>query len=239
MLDQHHRDVVAFLRVGNVDDRLAAGLEPHRLVVEHPVGDVVVAFLGEDIGRLPGFGEARPEPAARPLAGQPSRCTSALLLMSARSFSTFCMLRWVKPWPMNSQLRSTQALTRSGKAFDRDAVDVHHARNLELVIDLQQPPEADAVAVFVPAPVRNVGHRRAAGRRREHRARHGLRRVPFLDIGDGPHHHARLVRQLQRLAVDDRANSRCGRPAACRHWAWRSSFGGLQLLCAAMPRYQS
>ncbi len=36
--------------------------------------------------------------------------------MSARSFSTFCMLRWVKPWPTNSQLRSRAALTMSGKA---------------------------------------------------------------------------------------------------------------------------
>ena len=45
MLNQHHRDVVAFLRVGNVDDRLAAGLEPDRLIVEHPVGDVVIAVL--------------------------------------------------------------------------------------------------------------------------------------------------------------------------------------------------
>jgi hypothetical protein len=25
--------------------------------------------------------------------------------MSSASFSTFCMLRWVKPWPMNSQSR--------------------------------------------------------------------------------------------------------------------------------------
>ena len=88
--------------------------------------------------------------------------------------------------------------------LDGDAVDVHHAGNLEVVINLQQPPEADAVAVFVPAPVGNVGHRRAAGRRGQDRARHGLRRVPFLDIGDGPHHHARALRQLQRLALDDR-----------------------------------
>ena len=70
MLDQHHGDVVAFLRVGNVEDRLAARLQPHRLVVEHPVGDIVVAFLGQDIRRLPGFGQAGAEPAARALAGR-------------------------------------------------------------------------------------------------------------------------------------------------------------------------
>ena len=70
MLDQHHRHVVAFLGVGDVDDRLAARLQPHRLVVEHPVGDVVVAVLLEQVGRLPGLGQAGAEPAARRLAGR-------------------------------------------------------------------------------------------------------------------------------------------------------------------------
>ena len=68
----------------------------------------------------------------------------------------------------------------------------------------QHAPEADAVTVFMPGPVRNVRHRRTAGRRRQHRARHDLLRVPFLDIDDHPHRHARAVRQLQRRAVGDR-----------------------------------
>ena len=38
----------------------------------------------------------------------------AVLRMSSRSFSTFCMLRWVKPWPTNSHWRSTAARTMSG-----------------------------------------------------------------------------------------------------------------------------
>ena len=41
-----------------------------RLVVEHPVADVVVAFLDQEIGRLPGLGQAGAEPAARRLAGE-------------------------------------------------------------------------------------------------------------------------------------------------------------------------
>src|SRR5262249_36257530 len=68
MLDQHHGDVVTFLRIGHVHDRAGAGLEIHRLVIEHPVADVFVAFLGEEIGRLPGLGQAGTEPAARALA---------------------------------------------------------------------------------------------------------------------------------------------------------------------------
>src|SRR5580693_9892371 len=69
VLDQHHGDVVAFLRIGQVDDRLAAGFQPYRLIVEHPVGDIAVAFFDQQIGRLPGFGQAGAEPAARRLAG--------------------------------------------------------------------------------------------------------------------------------------------------------------------------
>ena len=36
--------------------------------------------------------------------------------MSAFSSGTFCMLRWVKPWPMNSHLRSIAALMIGGNA---------------------------------------------------------------------------------------------------------------------------
>src|SRR6266851_4761509 len=49
MLDQHHRDIVAFLRIGEIDDRLGARRQHHRLVVEHPVADIIVALLGEEV----------------------------------------------------------------------------------------------------------------------------------------------------------------------------------------------
>ena len=65
----------------------------------------------------------------------------------------------------------------------------------------EQPPEADAVAIFVPGPVRDVGHRRAAGRRRQHRARHRRVDVPFLDIDDDPHRQARPTGQFQALGA--------------------------------------
>ena len=79
MLDQHHRDVVAFLRVGQVDDRLAAArLQPHRLVVERQVADMIVTRLGEEVGRLPRLGETRAEPATRIFAGRLSDETDAI-----------------------------------------------------------------------------------------------------------------------------------------------------------------
>ena len=113
LLNRDHGDIVDFLRVGQVEDRPAARLEPDRLIVEHPVGDVVVSFLGEQVGSLPGLGEARPEPAARRLAGRLGDHLG-VFLMSARSLATFCMLRWVKPCPMNSQPRSHAARTIGG-----------------------------------------------------------------------------------------------------------------------------
>ena len=70
MLDQHHRDVIALLGVGDVHDRLGARLQQDRLVVQNPVADVVVAGLDEEVGRVPGFGQAGAEPAARTLADE-------------------------------------------------------------------------------------------------------------------------------------------------------------------------
>jgi hypothetical protein len=70
VLDQHHGNVVAFLGVGQIEYRLGARLQPHRLIVEHPVGNVIVAFLDQHIGGLPRLGQAGTEPAARRLAGR-------------------------------------------------------------------------------------------------------------------------------------------------------------------------
>jgi len=81
-----------------------------------------------------------------------------------------------------------------------DLMTIFAARNtwnFELVEHLEQAPEADAVAIFVPGPVRNVGAGRASGRRREHGTRHGQLRIPLLDIDDHPNGDARAVRKLQ------------------------------------------
>src|SRR5207247_334703 len=56
----------------------------------------------------------------------------------------------------------------------------------------------------VPCPVRDVGDRRDALRRREVLARHGLLDVPLLDVDDRPHGDARALRQAPGLAIDDR-----------------------------------
>ena len=102
---------------------------------------------------------------------------------------------------------------------DRRAVDGEHRRNRELIEQFDEPPEADAIAVFVPGPIRHVGHGRAAGGRRQYGARHRLGEVPLLDIDDDPHHHAGAVRQIERRAV---GNRRVGKAVGRQHAPFRS-----------------
>ena len=108
MLNQHHRDVVAFLRVRHAHEGTAARVQHNRLVVQNPVADVIVAFFGQDVGRVPCLGQARPKPAARPSPVK-ARMASVVLAISARSSGTFCMFFWPKPWPTNSHPRSCAA----------------------------------------------------------------------------------------------------------------------------------
>src|SRR4051812_28024464 len=70
VLEHHHRDVVQVYRVGQRDDRPGRRLDLARLVVEHPVGDILDARLGEVIDSFVGFGQARTLPAARLLSGK-------------------------------------------------------------------------------------------------------------------------------------------------------------------------
>ncbi len=229
MLDQHHGDVVALLGVGHVDDRRGAGLQPDRLVVQHPVGDIVVAFLFQQVRRLPGFGETGAEPAARTLAGRGRNHLGGLadVLALVLDLLHVALGEAVTHELPIARLRGLDDL-RIGR--ERRAVDGEHAGNLELVEYLEHAPEADAVAVFVPGPVRNVGAGRAAGRRRQHGARHRQVRVPFLDIDDHPDRHARAVRKLQRRAGRDR---RIGDAFGRQH------DHAVPGLAAVWPRYQS
>src|SRR5262249_33466790 len=145
MLDQHHRDVVAFLRVGNVEDRLAARLHPYRLVVEHPVGDIVVAFLGQDVGWFPGLGEAWPEPAARALTG---RLLDHLGALADVGTFVLDLLHVALGEAVADELPVAvdAGFYDVGIGLNGDTVDVHDARNLEVVVDLQEAPEANAIS---------------------------------------------------------------------------------------------
>ena len=162
MLDRDHGDVVDFLRVGHVDDRLAARLQPDRLIVEHPIGDVIVAFFGQDIGRLPGFGEARSEPAARRHAGRLDNDVAGLADVGAlvRHFLHVALGEAV---PHELPFARDRGAHDGRIGGDRRAVDGERHRDRELIEQFGEAPEADPVAVFVPGP---VGHVRASASRR-------------------------------------------------------------------------
>ena len=181
---------------------LVARLQPHRLIVQHPVGDVVVAVLLQQVRRLPGFSQAGPQPAARLLAGRlPDRLGGhvdvGLLVRHLLHVALGEAVADEFPVALVRRLDDRRI------GLDGAAVDRQHAGNRELVEHLEHAPEADAVAVFVPAPVRNVGRRRAAGRRCQHGARHHVLRVPVLDIDDHPDRHARAAGKLQRRPLGD------------------------------------
>src|SRR5580698_3645973 len=145
VLDQHHGDVVAFLRIGHVHDRLAAGFQPYRLIVEHPVGDIVVAFLDQEIGRLPGFGEAGAEPAARRLAG-------GLQDRLARFADVGALVRHLLHVALGKAVAHELPFALERGAHDRRiglkcrAIDGDDAGNGELVEHFDEAPEADPVA---------------------------------------------------------------------------------------------
>src|ERR1700733_13185223 len=155
MLDQHHGDVVALLRVGNIDDRRRGGLEPDRLVVEHPVGDIVIAFLLQEVRRLPSLGETGAEPAARTFAGRLLNHIGGLadILALVLDLLHIALGKAVAhEFPVAFLCR----IDDRGIRRERRTIDGERGRNLEVVEDLEQAPEADAVAIFVPGPVRDV-----------------------------------------------------------------------------------
>ena len=96
---------------------------------------------------------------------------------------------------------------------------VDRERRLQLAASkrLDETPEADADAVFMPGPVRHVRQQRLSHRRRQHGAGHGRRRTPVLDIDDGPDRDPRVVGQAKlRPAMDRRVVKPAANAAADR-----------------------
>ena len=203
MLYQHHRDVVAFLRVRNVNNGTAARFQYSRLVVQHPVADVVVAFFGQDVGRVPRLGQAGSEPAARTFAREgPNgfRSLDDIGSLVGDLLHIFLAEAVADELPSALVRRARDRLV----GMDGAAVDRQRGANVETIDHFQHSPESDAIAVFVPRPVGNVRHGRTARRRSEYGPRHGLLRIPLLDINNHPDSKARAPGQSERRSVLDR-----------------------------------
>src|SRR5438132_174338 len=65
MLNQNHCHIVALLCVRDAHKWPCGGLQHDGLIVEDPITNVVISFFGENIRRVPGFGQARTEPSSR------------------------------------------------------------------------------------------------------------------------------------------------------------------------------
>jgi len=125
--------VVAFLRIRHADDRPPARLEPNRLVIEHPIGHIAIALLREDIGRFPCLGQSGAEPAARPGARRIADDFRGLA-------DIFALVRHVLHVDLGEAMPDEFPFALDGSLHDlrigseSAAVDVHHARNFELVV---------------------------------------------------------------------------------------------------------
>src|SRR4029079_15599304 len=110
------------------------------------------AFFRENIGRFPGFGQARAEPATGTLAGRFFERLGALADVGTLVLDLLHIALGVAV-ANELPLAFDAGFHDAGIRLHADAVDVHHAGNPEFVIDLQQPPETDAISVFMPTPV--------------------------------------------------------------------------------------
>ena len=104
---------------------------------------------------------------------------------------------------MNSQPCRLRFLGDAGVVLAGAGIDGERGLEAEPRVQIEEAPAADAHAVFVPAPVRHVGHHRKSGRRRQHLARHRPADIPYLVVDDAPEHEAGAAGQFQGRAVDD------------------------------------
>jgi hypothetical protein len=198
-----HRDVVGLEGIGDRDERSCPGLDQHRLVVEHPVGDVGDALLAEQVGCLVRLGQSRALPAAWRSAGEAldggDRVADRLALV-------------VEPVHRDLHEAVAHELPPRGKRRLGDprigvadiAVDRERRGDAELAQHLEQPPEADPHAVLVPGPVGQVRQQRLTHRGWQHCTGHRPLDGPLLDVDDRPHREAGAIGQGQLRPIDDR-----------------------------------
>src|SRR5439155_1171046 len=117
------------------------------LIVEHPIADILVAFLREDVGRVPCLGQAWSEPSARPTARERRDGGRRLLNVDALVRNLLHVLlseAVTDEFPLAVERGACDGFVRLNGA----AVNGEHRRNLQAIEDLQQSPEPDPITVF-------------------------------------------------------------------------------------------
>ena len=199
---------------GTDEDRARARAHPDRLVVGRPVHDVVVARFLQQIGRA---WRSRTRPAPSSLSARlPSlrvkvSVTSRITRASSSSQRKSCRFsELVRPCATISSPRLRMALEDLRRVVVEQAVGVVRERHLQLVGEIEEPPDADAVAVVAPRVV--ALRLRLAVLRVVVAA--ALAEREALDVGGDAEREALAAGPAVVLALGERANSRSGCAAA-------------------------
>jgi hypothetical protein len=203
-LNKLHRQIVEFLSIGQAHHRTVLGPQLNRLIVHHPVGHILEACVMQPVHGIVGLGQRRSQPSLGRLAG-------IFLQLGEHPMDHVLLILDSGQGPLDPAMAAqVPAGVEAGiddlriDVTDR-AVEHQSAARPELVEDALETPEADALAIFVPGPVWNVGHGLldAAGRI-DNRARHRRVDHPVLHIDAGPDHNLAAFGQRQGLASVNR-----------------------------------
>src|SRR5262245_49419279 len=148
-------DVVELHRIGYVEDLAAGGAEPDRLIVAWPVEHVFVAGGRQQIERDIGFDSSRAEPALRRASLVPAYGFGRVLdqpslvglPQSALAFGAGATVTDVVV------AASPNALEDFRMMLVDQAVDDTRAGQFELVEQVEQAPDTDAIAVVTPSEI--------------------------------------------------------------------------------------
>src|SRR6267378_1027018 len=198
------RGFVVDLRAVGHGHELPPALELHkvRLIVVHPVADVLAAFGGEKFERVPGFLQSRAEPADRSRAGRfrdrVERAADGAALLARPQLVQAPRVALVMPHEL--PFARLAFLDDLGMLRAQIAVQRRRAAHAVAVEHFHQAEDADPVPVIARGPRRHVGrlHARAA------RARgNAFREREELDVRDHPQRDARPTRPFEpRPAMD-------------------------------------
>src|SRR5204862_357160 len=122
------------------------------LIVKYPIANIVITFFGQNVRCVPGFGQAGTQPSARCTAGKLTDRLSGLHDISALVRD---LLHVLLPETMADELPTT-LMSRARNGFIGRycrSVDCQYSANAKSVEELQHPPKAHAVTVFVPRQI--------------------------------------------------------------------------------------
>src|SRR5262245_32201582 len=194
-------DVIEFHRIGYVEDLPAGGAEPDRLIIARPVEHVFVAGGRQQIERDIGFDGSGAEPALRRASLVPAYGFGRVLDQPSLVGFPQAALAFGVGAPVTDDVvtASPNALEDFRMMLVDQAVDDTRAGQFELVEQVEQAPDADAIAVVAPSEIALVRRLARHDRIRSHSCAEG----EDLDIRSDPERQALAARPgIVRATID-------------------------------------